>query len=120
MNSVKFCAIVLVISSFGVCESGAAEESTPFVYKDNGRRDPFWKLISSSGTVNNYESELVVSDLTLEGIMSGGSGNIAMINGSIVKVNDTISQFVVTEITEDWVLLKKDQQIYKLKIKKEE
>lgn len=108
-------AIVAGISSFA-----SAQDAQGFNYKDNGRRDPFWKLISQSGAINNYESELMVSDLSLQGIMSGAAGNIAMINGKIVKVNDKVGQFVITEITDDWVLLQHDQQVFKLKLKKEE
>ncbi|MGE0269004.1 MAG: hypothetical protein AB7S78_11180 [Candidatus Omnitrophota bacterium] len=114
-------AAVLIVSILGACViSDAAEESAEYKYNDNGRRDPFWKLISSSGTINNYEADLMVSDLSLQGIMSGAAGNIAMINGKIVKVDDKIGQFIITEITDDWVLLQKDQQVFKLKLKKEE
>lgn len=118
-KNLKISFYVVVSMSF-LSISAAAEESGGYVYKDNGRRDPFWKLISSSGTINNYEAELMVSDLELQGIMSGAAGNIAMINGKIVKVNDQVGQFVITEITDDWVILQKEQQVFKLKLKKEE
>lgn len=111
----------LIVTFLGVCSISEAEDGAAgYIYNDNGRRDPFWKLISSSGTINNYEADLMVSDLSLQGIMSGAAGNIAMINGKIVKVNDKVGQFIITEITDDWVLLQKDQQVFKLKLKKEE
>ena len=97
-----------------------AGDSDGFVYDDKGRRDPFWKLISSTGAIVNYETDLMITDLELQGIMSGAAGNIAMINGKVVRKNDKVGQFVIQDITDDWVLLKKDQQVFKLRLKKEE
>ena len=97
-----------------------ASDEKGFKYDDKGRRDPFWKLISSTGSIVTYETDLMVTDLELQGIMSGASGNIAMINGKVVRKNDKVGQFVISEITDDWVLLKKDQQVFKLRLKKEE
>jgi len=96
-------------------------DSKPFVYNDHGRRDPFWPLVSSGGTIYNYETDFIITDLTLEGIMSGPDGrNFAMINGRVVSLNDSIGQFVVTEIREDSVVLKKGEHKFRMKLKKEE
>jgi len=83
----------------------------PFVYNDNGRRDPLWPLVNSSGAILNYESEFLITDLALEGIMAGTDGeNMAIINGRVLKANDTIGQFSVGGIGEDSVILKKGKQ----------
>lgn len=96
-------------------------ESKPFVYNDHGRRDPFWPIVSSSGAINNYETDFMITDLVLEGIMSGPDGrNFAMINGRVVSLNDSIGQFMVTEIGENSVVLKKGEQKFRMKLKKEE
>lgn len=114
-----FClAIILSVSNFHLCE--AAEEAAGFTYNDNGKRDPFWQLVGPGGSINNYENDLLLADLALQGIMSGASGNIAMINGKIVRAEDKIGQFLVKEITDDWVVLEKGQKVFKLKLKKEE
>jgi len=96
-------------------------DSKPFIYNDHGRRDPFWPIVSSSGAINNYETDFMITDLVLEGIMSGPDGrNFAMINGRVVAINDSIGQFTVTEIREDSVVLKKGKQKFRMKLKKEE
>lgn len=88
-----------------------------FVYDDHGRRDPFWSLVNPGGTIVTYETDFVITDLTLEGISVGASGdNIAIINGRVVKTNDTIGQFVVSKINKDSVILTKGQEKFELKL----
>ena len=97
----------------------AAEDA--FVYKDNGRRDPFWPLISPTGQIINYNNEVLFNDMTLEGIITGQNGeNLAIINNVIVKPNDRIGLFVVESIDTTEVYLKKDQESFVLKLKKED
>ena len=92
-----------------------------FVYDDKGKRDPFWNLVSSSGNLMNYETDLQMTDLLLEGIMVGADGqNLAVINSKVVKIHDTIDQFVVVRIDKNRVVLTKDQKNFELKLKKEE
>ncbi len=92
-----------------------------FVYDDHGKRDPFWKLVSPNGVIMNYDSDLQLSDLILEGIISGPDGkNLAIINSNIVKVQDSIGFFVVEKIDQDTVFLIKGQERFTLTIKKEE
>ena len=92
-----------------------------FVYEDHGKRDPFWSLVSPTGAIINYDNDILISDMTLEGIIAGSDGkNLAIINNIIVKANDKIGLFVVEEIQSDKVLLRKEQERFVLKIKKEE
>jgi hypothetical protein len=117
-----FLSIVLVLTAVGVAvaqEEVQVQES--FVYDDNGRRDPLWPLVNSSGAILNYESEFLITDLALEGIMGGTGGeNLAIINGRVLKPNDTIGEFTVTRIGEDSIVLKKGKQKFELKLKKGE
>ena len=93
-----------------------AEEKS-FVYDDHGKRDPFWSLVSSSGTIITYDKDLMVNDLTLEGITMGQNDeNIAIINGRVVKTNDSIGEFVVKQITKSSVILLKGQEQFELKL----
>ncbi len=110
-------AVLVVSCGYSPAQAG---DTAGYKYDDKGRRDPFWKLIGSTGNIITYETDLMVTDLELQGIMSGATGNIAMINGKVVRKNDVIGQFSITEITDDWVLLQKDQQVFKLRLKKEE
>ncbi len=111
---------MLALGLLGIGLNAAAEENEGFTYNDNGKRDPFWELVGPEGSINNYENDLLLTDLSLQGIMSGSAGNIAMINGKIVRASDKIGQYLVKEITDDWVVLEKGQQVFKLKLKKEE
>jgi len=90
-----------------------------FIYDDHGRRDPLWPLVSSTGTILTYASELSLTDLKLEGIMLGGEGkNIAIINGRILKTNDTIGHFTVLQIDTETVVVAKGQVKFTLILKK--
>ena len=96
-------------------------EEKPFVYDDHGNRDPFWRLVTPSGMIMNYEKNLSILDLTLEGVMEGkGNKNLAIINGQIVKKNGHIGQFLVVEINKNSVILAEGEQRFELKLIKEE
>jgi len=96
-------------------------EEEPFIYDDHGRRDPLWPLVDSNGIVINYESDFVVTDLMLDGVMVSAQGDsLAIINGRIVKPNDMIGQFTVSSIGANSVVLIKGDQEFELKLKKEE
>ncbi len=89
-------------------------------YDAHGKRDPFWPLVNPSGVIINYETEYAITDLSLEGIVAGAQGSIAIINGKIVKQNDAVGQYTVTKIGSQDVELKKGDQTYHLKLKKGE
>lgn len=105
---------------FGFWVYGHAADKK-FVYEDHGRRDPFWPLVSSSGVFLHYGTDLVASDMVLEGIVADKNGkNIAIINSMVITVNDRIGLYVVEKIETDRVMLIKGQERYILKLKKEE
>jgi hypothetical protein len=116
--------LVLMVAGFWTVPYSVAnhhDEGKSFVYDDHGKRDPFLPLVSPSGVLIRYETDLLISDLALEGIMSGVNGkNLAIINGSIVDINDTVGQFTVYYINTESVVLKKGKQKFKLLLKKEE
>ena len=117
-----FLSILMVLMIAGTAVAQEEPQSQePFVYDDNGRRDPLWPLVNSSGVILNYESEFLITDLALEGIMAGTGGeNLAIINGRVLRVSDTIGQFVVGRIGEDSIILKKGKQKFELKLKRGE
>ena len=99
----------------------SAEESPTFIYTDHGRRDPLWPLVTASGAVMNYETEVFVSDLVLEGIIVGEDGNnLAIVNGTVVKQQDSVGQYSVLEISANAVVLIKGDEKFTLRLKKEE
>ena len=119
-----FLSLVLVLMVFGIAvaqDTQDEQSQKPFVYDDNGRRDPLWPLVNSNGAILNYESEFLITDLALEGIMVGTDGeNLAIINGRVLKANDSIGQFAVERIAGDSIILKKGKQKFELKLKKGE
>ena len=113
-----FLVTLLVLTAFNAI---AAQENESFVYDDQGRRDPFWRLVSPSGSILNYETDFLITDLTLEGIVAGKDGkNYAIVNGRILKATDIIGQFIVERIDDDRVVLKKGKKKFELKLKKGE
>lgn len=105
---------ILIVAPLGA-------EETSFIYEDQGRRDPFWPLVDQHGVILNFEMELLITDLLLEGIMADAQGDdLAIINGHIVGPQDSVGQFVVLSIKKDSVILMQGQQKFELKLKKEE
>lgn len=102
-----------------MCADAFADPET-FIYRENDRRDPFWSLVSPSGTILTYDQDLAFSDLVLEGITFDQAGkSIAVINSSIVSSNDKIGGYQIVEIRRLEVVLFKDGKTYILKMKKE-
>lgn len=98
-----------------------AEEGAPFVYDDRGQRDPLWPLVSLAGAVQTFESELLVSDLTLEGILYTGPGtSAAIVNGRVVRVNDQVGPYTVQEIGSESMILVDGEERFELRLKKGE
>jgi len=96
-------------------------EPEPFIYDDHGRRDPFWPLVTPSGSIITHEQDLTIADLILEGILTESDDkNTAIINGRILNSEDAIGSFVIKDITADTVILQKGKQLYTLKLKKED
>lgn len=82
-----------------------AEEKT-FVYEDHGKKDPLAPLVANNGTVISYDTQVTVADIVLEGVMMDAKGNsIAIVNGKIVKVGDTVSSYLVEKIMVNEVVL---------------
>ena len=111
--------ILIIIWLCGISTLVWAEEG-PFVYNDHGKRDPFWNLVTPSGNFVNYDTDLLITDLMLEGVVVSYKGNVAIINGRMVKTNDKVGQYSVSTITKDSVTLIKDQERFDLRLKKRE
>ncbi len=97
--------------------SNAAEED--FEYDANNKRDPFWPLVNANGTIMHYDKDYFISDLILEGIISDPMGNLAVINGMVVTLNEKIGLYVVVEIGMNQVVLNKGEERYVLKLREE-
>lgn len=114
MNTILLIA-VLVLTNF------VFAQNEQFVYDDHGKRDPLWKLVSPSGAIMTYETDLLFSDISLEGIIYDPYGkSLAIMNGAVFKPNDRIGPFLISRIEEKKVMLLKDQESFVLYLKKEE
>jgi hypothetical protein len=95
-------------------------QTADIVYDAHGQRDPFLPLVSSGGALINYESNVSVSEMLLEGVIEDGSGRIAIINGNVVEVGGHIGAYTVLKIEADRVVLDKDGEESVVQLKKEE
>ena len=113
--------IVFCLFLFIAIVSPLQAEESLFFSDDQGKRDPFWRLVTPSGVIINYDKDILASDMVLEGILVGENGNnVAIIDGKIIKEKDTLGVFIVEEIGPDSVVLRKGQENFTLTLKKEE
>ena len=116
-----WCLNLVVLSSLLLFPLAVNADPDVFVYDDKGKQDPFLRLVSSTGSIINFEGELLITDMVLEGIIAGQDGtNVAIINGIIVKPNDQLGPYTVQKVQADTVVLEKNQERFVLKLQREE
>ena len=111
---------LLIMGMVADADDLSTAQGNGFVYRDNGRRDPFWPLVSPSGAILIYDANVAFADMILEGIIYDPKGEkLAIINTKVVKINDQVGGFLVVAIEPDRVFLSKDGQTFILRPKKE-
>ena len=91
-----------------------------YSYKNDGRRDPFVPLISQAGYLMNVETD-DKAVMRLEGIMYDQKGDsMAIVNGQLVKVGETVSDSVISAIEPDKITVIKDNQKIEIPLRKGE
>lgn len=117
----------LKINKTGLCFLGglmllvanALADKPAFVYDEHGKHDPFTPLVTPTGVIVTFESDLSVGDLMLEGIVADALGNnAAIINGKIVAAGDVIGSYTVESIGVDEVHVIQGDQKSVVKLKK--
>ena len=117
---IRLAMIVLLMTSFAKI-TYAQEIEKVFVYDSKAKRDPFWSLVTSSGVLVNYDEELSLTEIDLQGIMSSpDGGGVAIINGRIYDVDNKIGQYTILKIKQNSVTLSDGNRPFELKLKKEE
>jgi hypothetical protein len=118
----KIKTSILIVMALILSASAWAQQDANFLtYDDHGKRDPLWPLVTSSGVITSYETDLYVSDMVLEGIITGTNGrNMAIINGNIIQKDDVIGTYRVAEIGDNYIVLFQGQERFELKLKKED
>jgi|CXWL01.1.fsa_nt_gi hypothetical protein len=110
---------VLFLIYFFIVSLALADDSKPFAYNDNGKKDPLGPLVDSNGGLINNELEFTASDIILEGIIADAKGNnLAILNGKVVKAGDKVSSYIVGVISVQQVELLKGQEQLFIKMKK--
>ncbi|VAW12937.1 hypothetical protein MNBD_BACTEROID05-1194 [hydrothermal vent metagenome] len=114
-----FLVVTLSLIILGFSSGFLFAEEDSFVYDDRGKRDPFVPLVNSKGMIVNIEKDYIISDLHLEGIMAGASGkSIAILNGRIVKIGESVGDFLIKKVDIDSVTLTKGEKEFVLRLKK--
>ena len=112
--------LFLIISAMMLCNQSLAAQKEPFKYDDHKKRDPLWRLVTSEGNIINYDTEYLITDLNLEGIIFDPYGkSYAIVNGTVIKPNDKIGAYVVKKIEQKKVMLTNGQESFVIEVKKE-
>ena len=85
---------------------------------DQIKRDPLLPLVSKSGVIL-IPREVDITGLRLKGIIYSQDNPLAIINDEVLKAEGVIGEYKVYEIKEKEVILKKDNQIFKLRLEEE-
>jgi len=95
-----------------------------YVYETGNKRDPFIPLITPDGRFVPLErtaEEEAASVLKVDGIIYDKYGlSYAIVDGSVVKVGDLISDYQVLTIEEKRVIFIREGQLKEVPLKKEE
>ncbi len=89
-------------------------------YDDHAQRDPFWPLVTAGGAIVTYDTNFAVAEMVLEGVILGGDGGMAIINGTVVEQGKTLGAYLVQKVEAERVVLIKDGQESVLRLKREE
>ena len=109
----------LCLLFLGAVTVAGADDHKAFVYNEQGKRDPLGPLVSPSGVMISYDTEIATTDISLEGVIIDKDGNnLAIINGKIVKAKDQFGIYMVDAISNDHVDLSNGQQKLTVGLKK--
>ncbi len=108
--------VVLFIIFICACEVSGEE----YIYKYQGKRDPFMALITPTGYLLNLEPT-DDKKINLEGIMYDPNGNsMAIVNGDLVRVGDNVGAAVMIEIEPDKIIVLQDNEKIEIELRREE
>ncbi|MFH0877209.1 MAG: hypothetical protein V1863_03185 [Candidatus Omnitrophota bacterium] len=112
--------IILTVIVFFEVSVVLAQPKQNSGYSPQGKRDPFVSLITPAGYLLDLEPQ-DDSELRLEGIMFDANGDsVAIINGELIRVGETIGDVVVGGIEKDRVTVIKNNEKIELELRREE
>lgn len=119
---VKFFVKIAALHIYGLllCCRAPVVLADKYTYTSQERRDPFVPLITPEGYLLNLEPE-DDSKIRLEGIIYDSKGDsMAIINGALIKVGESVGDVVVAKIESDSVTVIKDNENIELEFRREE
>lgn len=105
---ILFLSVLLLNPTLNLYSGDIAGEDTDlFEYDAAGIRDPFLPLVTKEGKIAfGYGTIRSIEDIRLEGIVyDPGRDSIAIINGLVLKENDTFGNIKVIKIEPDKIKL---------------
>jgi len=113
--ALMFCGIMC----FGAV-ARAQEDKEKYLYKAQGKRDPFMPLITPSGYLINLEPDTDEA-LRLEGIMFDPKGDsIAIVNGELLRVGESLGEVVILDIEAEKVTVMRENETLTLELRRED
>ncbi|MFQ5680933.1 MAG: hypothetical protein ACE5GG_02615 [Candidatus Omnitrophota bacterium] len=93
-----------------------------FVYQAQGRRDPMIPLVTSKGLIRNLRPAERGQEMKLEGIIydRDKGQSLAIVDGEILKIGETIGGVKILEIYADKVIVLKGDKISEMSLETEE
>ena len=98
---------------------GSFSNTKDFFYPyDKNHKDPFSPLIDNYGIIL-IPKETDITGMSLNGIIYSENDPVVIISGEVLRVEDRIGDFVVSEIDRKRVILKKGSEIFTLELEGE-
>ena len=119
IKKIKFIWILGLWSMvYGLWPGVCFAQETGYAFKASDR-DPFSPLISKSGALL-IPREVDLGGLVVRGIIYSKESPVAIINDEVVERGQNLGDYLVLEIEEKRVILKKGDQEFILKLEEEE
>jgi len=90
-------------------------ESYPY---DKNQKDPLSPLIDNYGIIL-IPKETDIAGMVINGIIYSDDDPVTIINGEVLRLNDSIGDFIISEIDKEKVVLKKGNEVFTLELKEE-
>jgi len=121
-NIIKISIILLFLFLVFSDSAEVAQNVLQIRYESQGKKDPFIPVVTNDGQLlMKVQSEEKDIDLNLEGIIYESRGrSMVIINGEILKVDDSIGSVKIVEIRKDSIVYSKDGEIVTLFAKEKE
>jgi type II secretory pathway component PulC len=122
MSRSDLCAVRVGFTVVLLALSVSSLRAQDFVYDSKGKRNPFIPLVTADGRFQKLESEETRKDteLKLEGIIYDKYGiSYAVVDGSVVRIGDSVGDYRVLKIEEKRVIFMREGQEVTVDLKKE-